>query len=257
MTRAFLICLTFLAVSAQSLARDGDDARALYRAGQWVEAEQAAAAASDAASLTLASQTILAQLMSGALADQPERMRREAARRAQAHAEAALALDLDHAPAHLRLAAGLGYEGRYVSPLNAVMRRLPQRGRDHIEQAMVLDPADPWAPAMLGAWHFEVARRGGEGRLGCSLEAAFTHYRAAVAMESVEPSIPYHFALALVAKDPVTHREEIDALLAQALAHPSQTAFDETAKSLAASLAARLAEDAGAAQTEAIRRLEA
>ncbi len=233
-----------------------DDPVSLYEAGQWVEAEQRAVTASDPASHTLAAQAVLARLMSGELTDRPQAERRELARRAQAHAQAALDMDPDYGPAHLRLAAGLGYEGRYVSTLRAVMGRLPQRGREHIETAMALDPDAPWGPAMLGAWHFEVARRGGEGRLGSSLDEAFTHYRAAVAMEGVEPSIPYHFALALVAKDPVAHRDEIDALLAQVAAHPSETAFDETAKLLAESLEAVLATDPSEAQAEAIRRLE-
>lgn len=232
------------------------DPVALYQAGEWEAAEQAAVTASDPVSHTLAAQAVLAQLMSGEVSALPERERRAFARRAQAHAQAALDMDPDYAPAHLRLAAGLGYEGRYVSPLRAVMARLPQRGREHIERAMALDPSAPWGPAMLGAWHFEVARRGGEGRLGSSLDAAFTHYRAAVAMEGVEPSIPYHFALALVAKDPGAHREEIEAMLAQTLAHPSQTAFDETAKSLAQSLFDLLVADPQAAQVEAITRLE-
>ncbi|MCP2678155.1 hypothetical protein NHF45_01265 [Maricaulaceae bacterium NA33B04] len=232
------------------------DPVALYQAGEWEAAEQAAVTASDPVSQALAAQAVLAKLMSGEVSALPERERRAFARRAQAHAQAALDMDPDYAPAHLRLAAGLGYEGRYVSPFRAVMARLPQRGREHIERAMDLDPSAPWGPAMLGAWQFEVARRGGEGRLGSSLDAAFTHYRAAVAMEGVEPSIPYHFALALVAKDPVAHREEIDALLAQALSHPSQTAFDQTAKSLAQSLFDLLVADPQAAQAEAITRLE-
>ena len=45
-------------------------------------------------------------------------------------------------------------------------------------------------------------------------------------------------------------------MLAQTLAHPSQTAFDETAKSLAQSLFDLLVADPQAAQVEAITRLE-
>lgn len=228
----------------------------IYRAGDWARAEQVAASGSDASSKTLAAQAVLAQLMSGALAEASERTRRESARRAQRYAQAALDLDPGYAPAHLRLAAAFGYEGRYISPLRAALMRLPQRGREHIEQAMALDPDDPWGPAMLGAWHFEVSRRGGEGRFGSSLSEGFSHYRVAVAAEHVEPSIPYHFALALTALDPVTHRAEIDELLEQAVSETSSAAFDQTARGLAASLHDLLALDPAAAQAEAITRLE-
>jgi hypothetical protein len=231
-------------------------AAAIYRAGDWERAEQLAVTASDASSRTLAAQAVLAQLMSGSLADQPARDRRAAARRAQAHARAALDINPEYAPAHLRLAAGLGYEGRYVSPLRAVFLRLPQNGREHIEQAMALDPGDPWGPAMLGAWHFEVVRRAGEGRLDSSLTEGFAHYRAAVAAQGVEPAIPYHFALALAARDPVAHREEIDALLVQVAADTSDGAFDQIARDLAVSLGAVLEQDSNQAQALAIERLE-
>jgi hypothetical protein len=254
-------CLGFLLAVLFAGAALGDSAEpaspaAIYQAGDWAQAEQLAVTASDAPSRTLASQAVLAQLMSGALAEAPERDRRAAARRAQAHARAALDINPDYAPAHLRLAAGLGYEGRYVSPLRAVFLRLPQNGREHIEQAIALNPSDPWGSAMLGAWHFEVARRAGEGRLGSSLAEGFTHYRAAVAADGVEPAIPYHFALALVALDPVAYREEIDALLAQTAAASSNTAFDRIAQELAADLAAAIDQDPGRAQALAIERLE-
>ncbi len=251
--------LTVLALSCAPAAADEaapSGALGVYRAGDWVRAEELAASGSDASSRTLAAQAVLAQLMSGALADTPERTRRELARRAQRHAEAALNIDPDYAPAHLRLAAGFGYEGRYVRPIRAAFMRLPQRGRIHIEQAMALDPTDPWGPAMLGAWHFEVARRGGEGTFGSDLAEGFRHYRAAVAVGTVEPAIPYHFALALVALDPVAHRDEIDVLLARVDQSEAAGAFDETARQLAASLAETLARDPEAARALAVERLE-
>jgi tetratricopeptide (TPR) repeat protein len=256
MMRVILILAVFFCAPAFADDPAPGGAISVYRAGDWDRAEQVAASGSDASSKALAAQAVLAQLMSGALAERSEHERREAALRAQRHAQAALDLDPDYAPAHLRLAAAFGYEGRYISPLRAALMRLPQRGREHIEQAMALDPDDPWGAAMLGAWHFEVARRGGEGRFGSSLSEGFSHYRAAVAAENVEPSIPYHFALALTALDPIAHRAEIDALLAQAVSDTSSAAFDQTARTLAASLRDLLTQDPAAAQAEAVKRLE-
>jgi tetratricopeptide (TPR) repeat protein len=231
-------------------------AKALYDAGDWVAAEQLAASASDSASKTLAAQAVLAQLMIGALADESRDVKRALARRAQAHARAALDIDPDYAPAHLRLAAGLGYEARYRSVLSAAMARLPQRGLTHIETALALDPSDPWAHALLGAWNLEVARKGGEGVFGSDIEAGLDAYRTAVSMEEAEPAIPYHFALALIAADPVQRRDEAAAMLDQALSDPAEGAFSQAAQSLARSLKAELDANPATAQTLAITRLE-
>ena len=256
MVRTLLIFLIGFAAPAVADDVEPGGAIGVYQAGDWPRAEQLAASSSDASSKTLAAQAVIAQLMSGALVDASERTRRETARRAQRHAEAALDLDPDYAPAHLRLAAGLGYEGRYMSPVRAALMRLPQRGRSHIEQAMSLDPSDPWGPAMMGAWHFEVARRGGEGRFGSDLNEGFRHYRAAVAAEDVQPAIPYHFALALTALDPVAHGDEIVSLLDHVTRNESAGAFNETARQLAMSLAETMTRSPAEAQALAIERLE-
>jgi hypothetical protein len=248
------LALCAASAAADEAARSGP--AALYEAGAWREAEQLAATASDASSRTLAAQAVLARLMSGELADEPRGDKREAARRAQSHARSALDFDPDHAPAHLRLAAGIGYEARYRSAISAAMARLPQRGLEHIETALALDPTDPWAHALLGAWHLEVARKGGEGVFGSDMETGLAAYRRAVAMESAEPAIPYHFALALVAADPTAHEEEASAMLHQALAEPAPDAFAEAAQALASSLKAELEADPAAAQALAISRLE-
>lgn len=241
---------------ADETAAAAADPQALYRAGQWRAAEQSAATASDAASKTLAAQAVIARLMAGELADRPRSDKRAAAERAQAHARAALDIDEEYAPAHLRLAAGIGYEARYRSTVRAALARLPQRGLAHIETALALDPSDPWAHAMLGAWHLEVARKGGEGVFGSDLAAGLDAYRRAAAMDGVEPAIPYHFALALIAADPRAHRSEAAALLDQALAAPRAGAFDETAQDLARSLKAALEAGPAAAQGLAVERLE-
>lgn len=260
MARTLILIAAALSLMAGARAL-GDEAAAtgpiaLYEAGDWVAAEQLAATASDAASKTLAAQSVLARLMAGDVADESRGERREIARRAQSYAQAALDFDPDYAPAHLRLAAGIGYEARYRSSLSAAMARLPQRGRTHIETALDLDPSDPWAHAMIGAWHLEVARKGGEGLFGSDIETGLSSYRTAASMEEAEPAISYHFALALIAADPAARRDEAAALLDQALSDPAEDAFGQAAQSLARSLKAELDADPAAAQALAIARLE-
>jgi len=259
MRTVLLSLVSALMLSAASAAQDEATRSgpvALYEAGEWRQAEQLAATASDPASKTLAAQALLARFMAGDLADEPRADKREAARRAQSHARSALDIDPDYAPAHLRLAAGIGYEARYRSAISAAFARLPQRGLEHIETALDLDPSDPWAHALLGAWHLEVARKGGEGVFGSDIETGLAAYRRAVSMEEAELAIPYHFALALVAADPAAHGEEASAMLEQALAEPAPDAFAQAAQDLAASLQAELESDPAAAQTLAITRLE-
>lgn len=260
MRRALIaICLALSLPAAAPAFDDGAASsapHALYEDGDWIAAEQRAATASDAASKTLAAQAVLARLMAGRLADESRGDKRAAARRAQGYARSALDIDPDHAPAHLRLAAGIGYEARYRSSISAALARLPQRGRSHIETALALDPSDPWAHAMLGAWHLEVARKGGEGTFGSDVETGLSAYRRAVAMDGVEPAIPYHFALALIAADPAAHGEEARTVLDQAMAGSSGDAFDQAARDLAASLKAALDADPESARTLAVERLE-
>ena len=251
-----LACLLLAAAPAVADDVAAPDPTALYDAGQWVAAEERAATASDAASRTLAAQAVLARLMAGELADEPRGEKRETSRRAQAHARSALDIDPDYAPAHLRLAAGIGYEARYRSAISAALARLPQQGLSHIETALELDPSDPWGHAMLGAWRLEVARKGGEGVFGSDIETGLEAYRRAVAMEEAEPAIPYHFALALIAADPASHGEEAAAMLDQALSEPAGDAFEAAAQDLARSLKAEFEADPAAAQALAITRLE-
>ncbi len=87
-------------------------AQGAYERGGWAEAEAAARDIPDPQTRTLAAQAALTPLMLGEMSGAPRSERRAIARRAQAHARAALELDPDHAPAHLRLAAALGFEAR-------------------------------------------------------------------------------------------------------------------------------------------------
>lgn len=227
-----------------------------YERGDWAGAEAAADARSDAENRTLASQAALTPLMLGDMSGASRSDRREIARRAQDHARAAIAADPGYAPAHLRLAAAIGFEARYINPVRAAMIGLPQEGKRHIETALSLDPDDPWAEGMLGAWHMEVARRARPGMFGSDAGEGRERYRAAAARAGDDPSIAFHFALALIAADPHAHGDEALALLDQARAADAPGAFEDAIRAQAGALHALLAGDREAAQTEAIRRLE-
>ncbi len=257
--RAMLSALaaSVMVLSPPAHAQAPAPAMTAFETGQWGVAESAAAsAAADVEALILASEAALMPITLDQAEGMSRRERRQAALRAQDYAEAALTLEPDNAQAHLRLAAGLGYQSRYVNTVRAVMMGLPQRGRDHMVEALALDPSEPWAPAMLGAWHLEVVRRAGEGMFDASEAEGLALMRQSVEMDDAPAAIPYRFAVALVAADPVAHGEEATLMLNRAITASSQDAVGQAVSALAGHLLGLLQSDPAAAQVEAVRLLE-
>lgn len=250
--------LTFsLALSPAAIAQAPAPAMEAFETGQWGVAEStASSAATDVEALILASEAALMPITLDQAEGLSRRERRQAALRAQEYAEAALALEPGNAQAHLRLAAGLGYQSRYVNKIRAVMMGLPQQGRDHMIEAIALDPSEPWGPAMLGAWHLEVVRRAGEGMFDANEAEGLTLMRQSVEMDGAPAAIPYRFAVALVAADPAIHGEEATTMLNRALETAETDAVGQAVSGLATQLLSLLQTDPAAAQAEAVRLLE-
>lgn len=238
--RHLMVLLVALAMAPPAMA-DLPGAREAYAAGDFARAETLASTDLSAEGQVFAAGAALALLM----ADRAEN-RRAVADRLTARARAAIAADDSLAEAHLRLAAGIGFEGRYTGTFRAFMRRLPQQGKTHIERAMTLDGADPWGPAMLGAWHFEVVRRGGGRALGASLEDGMEAYGQAIASAPDDPVIAYFFAVALLASEEAAYLEAARAQLARSAELPPREGLDaglDTAISVRARTLLRALED--------------
>ena len=238
--RHVMVLLVALAMAAPARA-DLPAAREAYAAGDFARAETLASADPSAEGQALAAGAALALLM----ADRAEN-RRAVAGRLSTHARAAIAADDGLAEAHLRIAAAIGFEGRYTGTFRAFMRRLPQQGKTHIERAMALDGDDPWGPAMLGAWHFEVVRRGGGRALGASLEDGMGAYSQAIASAPDDPVIAYFFAIALLASGEAAYLDAARAQLARSAGLPPREGLDaalDTAISTRARALLRALED--------------
>ncbi len=238
--RGVMAAFAVLVMTAPAYA-DLSAAREAYAAGEFERAETLASIDPSAEAQAFAAGAALALLM----ADRAEN-RRAVAGRLSAHARAALAADDSLAEAHLRMAAGIGFEGRYTGTFRAFMRRLPQQGKTHIERAMALDGADPWGPAMLGAWHFEVVRRGGGRALGASLADGMIAYDAAITRAPDDPVIAYFFAVALLASGETAYLDAARAQLARAAGLPARDGLDaalDTAISARARTLLRALED--------------
>jgi len=235
---------------------DQPPAREAYAAGDFARAETLASADPSAEAQAFAAGSALALLMTDEAAD-----RRAVARRLSRHARNALSADDNYAGAHLRMAAAIGFEGRYAGVLRAFMRRLPQQGKSHIEQALQLDPGDPWGPAMLGAWHFEVVRRGGGRALGASLEEGLAAYGEAVEAAPDDPAIAYFFAVALLASEESTYRDlarsELERAAALAPRSGLESALDAAMIGRSGALLAALENDPAHATRLAIAEMEA
>lgn len=166
------------------------------------------------------------------LLDDAERLARSALERAP-----------DHAEARLQLAIALSLRLRPMTPMAAYESGLGREVRQLAEGVLADRPDDPYAHGLLAVWHVEVVRRGGglgARLMGADMDAAFAHYRAAIAVRPDDPGLHWQFARALTALDPERYRSWIDYALARAGESPAGDAVARTMKARAGHLAATL-----------------
>lgn len=230
-----LIALLMMCLVTLPSQADMAEARQAYTEGRWQEAARLAQLAGGADGYAYAAGALLAQLM--VEPGHPERP--ELARRAARLAEYAYRLDEEHPDARLRLAGALGYRGRFMNGMRAYVGRIPQRGRRLLESLVEENPNDPWAVGMLGAWHLEVARRGGDrgmSVLDASIDAGIGFYTNAIALDPHNPAPRYFFALALLALDDPAYYDVARQQLALCLQMPARDAFEAAVQADAAQL---------------------
>ena len=219
-----LLALVTPVLPVSALA-DEAAAEAAYRDGQWERAAYEAQRLETADGYAFAAGALLARLM----VEDAGAEREALAERAIDLAEYALQLDEDHLEARLRLAAALGFRGRYMSGWRAYLTRLPQRGRNLLEEVVARQPDNAWALGMLGAWHLEVARRGGARglrALDASVEAGMGYYSQAIALDPQSPAPRYFEALGLAALDEPAYDRRIRELVETGRQLPSRDAFE-------------------------------
>ncbi len=246
LTIVFIALLTCLA-GAPAIAEPPNTALRLYAAGEFVAAADLADAQPSAASAAFASRALVAACASARSAAVIDAL----LRRAEASARQALALDPRSVDARLQLALVYGMQGRRVSLAHAFASRFAARGKRLIDDALALDPNNAHAHAMLGAWHLEVIRRGGAAGAilyGARTGAGIAEFNRARALAPDDMLIQLHYAVALLALDPVTYGARARELTgAVAASHPSD-ALELLAEQTAERLAAALAQSPQAAQ---------
>lgn len=114
--------------------------------------------------------------------------------------------------AYAQLAIAIGFRGRLESTFDAQSEGLAEKGRAAIDRALELDPLNSWARAALGGWHLEIVHRAGDVlasiMYGATEEEGLKHFRAALAQDRGSLLLHYHYALSILALDPIRFRDE-------------------------------------------------
>jgi hypothetical protein len=223
-------------------------ARAAYENGRWSEAAELAKKNGESADFSLAARAALAACIVGG-ADCAAMI--EAAQR---DAQEALRRDRGNVEARLQLALALGMKGRRATVAEAVTKGYAVRGRTLLAEAMTRAPNEPWAHALVGAWHLEVLRRGGRsGALmyGASLTHGLAAFEKARTLAPSDGAIALQFAVALLELDARLYAPRAGTLLAAAAAAPTPDAFALHVQREAQRLGAVLADAGPQAAAEA------
>jgi hypothetical protein len=154
-----VVALGLLAGALPPIAAAGlDAAEARYQQGDMAGAATLARALGSAEGFALAAQATLVE----ATYLSPEDGKQALFTQAAADAEAALTRDPNHIDAHLQLAIALGQLAELEDPVSAHVNGYARRGKALIDQALALDPDNPWAHALLGMWHLRIVERAGD-----------------------------------------------------------------------------------------------
>lgn len=248
MARHFAIIAFCLATTTASLAQAGalsnpDDlvqqADRAFREGDFLRAVRLGLAAGNARGSALAAWAELAQ--GKFVAPTSERM--ADIRQAEKDARRALALDSQEVDGHLALVVALGLIGRQEGFLAAHFDGLASEARQHIDRALALAPANPWANALLGGWNLEILANGGVigGDIyGASVEQGMNAYARALALDPDNSQIAYQYAVELLALDNPNHKSMAHRLLAGIVSRPAGDAVDDVVRSRAFSVMSAL-----------------
>jgi len=240
-----------LAVLLVSSAQATDDARALYRQGQYEQAIAAASAENSAGGFALAARAAMAEAM----------MRSpclDCLKRAESLARKSVFRDGGLADGHVYLATSLGYQARLIGMIRARLAGYPEEAKTQLDEALRHDPQNPWALAALGGWHVEIVRGGGatlaRWLYGASVPAGISCFEKAFNAAPDNIVLRYQYALSLGGLDPVLYRAVITDALIRTDNGAAVSAYDRFAQKRARELLAVLKSGDQAAFSQIVRR---
>lgn len=210
-----------LAVFAQAHAAPDEAAYAAYAAGEYEIAVARALQVESAENFALAARA------ANALAyHEYGKEGRERSKSALAYARAAIEADPGLADGHVQAAVAVGLRGARMSKAKAFFTNVPGRVRDHLDDALRLDPENLRALSISAAWRLEVARRGGGMFYRAVPQEGFDEFRKARALAPANGSVAFECALRLLASKRSEWREPALEALAVAVAAEPRTAFE-------------------------------
>lgn len=215
--RVVLVIFGLIAVSAwPALAESAstlDEVTLAYEQGQYDNAVALGEELGTAEAYALAARALLGKIN---LQTRDEREMDEI-ERAIVLAEKALALDPDLVEGHLQIATAYGFKARMLNMLRAKLAKLPEKSRHHLEQTILLEPKNAWGWSFMGAWHWEVVRKGGEGMaeamFGATMDEGSMAFEKALILDLENPYLPYLYALTLLTRDIYTYENKARDLL--------------------------------------------
>jgi tetratricopeptide (TPR) repeat protein len=128
----------------------------------------------------------------------------------------------DHANTHYTLALVLGRYSQRISILKALAAGLAGKVREHLERTLALESHHAEAHVAFGLYHAEIVNKLGSIAAGLTYGAtsggALEHFRRALALAPDSPIIRMEYARGLLLLDAARHREQAQALYAEAAA---------------------------------------
>lgn len=220
------VCLWSACLLGTAAAQLPSDAEQAFARGDFLLAARLGVRDDTAAGLALAARATL--VYAEFEADPAERHQRVG--QARHFARTALERDAGNVEAHIQMAAVIGYLARQEGAVSAHFQGLAHEGRGYLERALALAPDDPWANAVLGAWHLEVVNQGGEALAsmlyGASVDQGIASFEKALAAEPGNPTLYTEFAIALLMLDAERYLTDGSAHLRRALTLEPHNALD-------------------------------
>lgn len=218
---AFAVC-AFMLIAAPARAAPDEAAYAAFAAGDYEGAAMLADNAGGAENEALAARAINAV----AYFEDDRKTARDLSARALDYAEAAVKADPKLPEGYLQAAIAIALRGARMAPPRAFLANIPGRSRRYLDQALAIDPDNPWALSTSAAWRLEVARRGG-GVYGAVPEEGYKEFTRARALAPKNVVIAYECALRLLASGRKEWRGDALACLDAAIENPAEIASDK------------------------------
>ncbi len=215
-------------------------AEALYTAGKYDAATQAARQLDTAEGHALAARALLAK----AITEVPFEKRAPVLKEAEGEADKAIARNGKVLEGHLQKFVAYGSLTR-LPGFKGGNGAAAKASRQMLDRALALDPKDPWTLAALGGWHLEIVRRAplglGKMAFGASRAEGLKAFDQALAGDPKNVDVRYEYALSLLSLDSKRYRAESESVLNEAIAIATDDAYSRAAQTRSKRLLALLA----------------